>query len=246
MHLNHLRGYLDSPCGSLGMNWINVAGPVFGSLYLSTRSHGFSRGRVQSSVTETVRAEGVVDAERDLVEHCCRGDTAAWEEFVRLHGPAIRAAARQAFLRMRCPGTDHDVENIAQDVFTALCEDDRRRLRGFQGRCSLAGWLRAVATNHALNHVRAERVRRARSLESEPMLVPEAPAPERADAEEVRRLAHLVERLPARERFALRLHYVDGVPQRQIAVILGVSENTIWPMISRARQKLKELMHGGA
>ena len=110
----------------------------------------------------------------DLVERCCRGDAGAWEEFVRAHGPAIRAAARHAFLRMRHPATDHDVENIAQDVFTALCEDYRRRLRGFQGRCSLAGWLRAVATNHALNHVRAERIRRARSLESDPLLVPEA------------------------------------------------------------------------
>jgi len=195
-------------------------------------------------VAEKVRVD--VTEETDLVERCCRGEAGAWEEFVRAHGPEIRAVARHTFARMRSVAGDHDVENIAQDVFTSLCEDDHRRLRGFQGRSSLAGWLRAVAVNHTLNHIRAERVRRARSLESEPLLVPEAPPVERADAEEMRRLAHLVDKLPSRERFALRLHYIDGVPQRQIAAMLGVSENTIWPMISRARQKLRDLMHGGA
>lgn len=185
----------------------------------------------------------VVDpSERELVDRCCRGDRGAWDEFAAQYYDVAKAAARQTLLRAR-RAVDEDVENVAQSVFTALLDENCRRLRQFQGRCPLRSWLWSVTIRHALNYVRGEALRRGRSLDAEPLLVPEAAgrdAPGAATAEQLKTLEAYFERLNPKERLALRLHYTDGVPQKNIAKILGVAENTIGALISRARSKLQE------
>jgi RNA polymerase sigma factor (sigma-70 family) len=63
-------------------------------------------------------------------------------------------------------------------------------------------------------------------------------------AERIRRLDASLEKLGARDRLVLRLYYLDGVPLKSIASLLGVSRNTIWPMVTRARQRLYRRMSG--
>jgi DNA-directed RNA polymerase specialized sigma24 family protein len=58
------------------------------------------------------------------------------------------------------------------------------------------------------------------------------------------RLDASLEKLGARDRLVLRLYYLDGVPLKSIASLLGVSRNTIWPMVTRARQRLYRRMSG--
>lgn len=185
-----------------------------------------------------------VDADRELIDRCTRGERAAWDDFVGRYYEVARAAARTALIRARRRAPVDDVENVAQSVFTALYEDSFRRLRQYQGRCSVRSWIWSVTVNHALNYVRTEALRRGRSLDADPLLVPEAAReerPEEAIVELTRRLEAYMAKLNAKERLALKLHYTDGLPQKNIAKILGVAENTIGALISRARTKLQEL-----
>jgi RNA polymerase sigma-70 factor, ECF subfamily len=46
--------------------------------------------------------------------------------------------------------------------------------------------------------------------------------------------------LPARERTAVVLHYRDGLPVRDIAAALGVTDGTIKTMLFRARHRMRE------
>jgi RNA polymerase sigma-70 factor (ECF subfamily) len=186
----------------------------------------------------------VEPSERELVDRCCRADKAAWDELAAQFYDVAKAAARQTLLRARRAAPDEDVENIAQTVFTSLIEEDYRRLRQFEGRCALRSWLWSVTIRQTLNYVRGESLRRGRSLDAEPLLVPEAggrEAPGASTAEQMRALDGYLSRLNSKERLALRLHYTDGLPQKNIAKILGVAENTIGALISRARAKLQEL-----
>jgi RNA polymerase sigma factor (sigma-70 family) len=45
--------------------------------------------------------------------------------------------------------------------------------------------------------------------------------------------------LSPRERLILALHYRDRVPYAEIAALLGVSPNSVSPLLDRARERLK-------
>jgi RNA polymerase sigma-70 factor (ECF subfamily) len=196
------------------------------------------------AAVEHDRMIAVDPSERDLVDRCCRGDRAAWDEFVARFYEIARAAARQTLLRSTRSAPSEDIENIAQTVFVSLVEEDHRRLKQYAGRCPLRSWLWSVTIRNTLNYLRGESLRRGRSLDAEPLLVPESggrDAPGVATAEQLKKLESYFAKLNPKERLALRLHYTDGLSQKQVAKILNVAENTIGALISRARSKLQEM-----
>ena len=187
---------------------------------------------------------GVYDG--DLVQGCLQGARSAWEDFAcRYHDIVVRAV-RHTLIRLCRRASVHDVENIVQEIFSGLLEDSGRRLRTFSGQCSLQGWLRSVAVRRTVNYVRDERRRRGRPLDERLLFIPEhrRSEAEEAMAERMRRLQSTLDELGLRDRLVLRLYYLDGVPLKNIAMLLGVSRNTIWPMVTRARQRLQKKMAG--
>jgi RNA polymerase sigma-70 factor (ECF subfamily) len=182
----------------------------------------------------------------DLVQRCLGGARSAWDDFaVRYHDVVVRTV-RHTLIRLCRRASVHDVENVVQEIFSGLLEDSGRRLRTYSGQCSLKGWLRAVAMRRAVNYVRDEKRRRGRPLDERLMFIPEDRRTEADDAmsERIRRLDEMLNELGLRDRLVLRLYYLDGIPLKSIAVLLGVSRNTIWPMVTRARQRLQKKMAG--
>jgi len=94
--------------------------------------------------------------------------------------------------------------------------------------------------------VRDEKRRRGRPLDERLLFIPESPRTdaEEATAERMRRLEATLDQLSLRDRLVLRLYYLDGVPLKNVAVLLGVSRNTIWPLVTRARQRLQKKLTG--
>lgn len=192
-----------------------------------------------------VELSGVASADDgELVRRCLAGTRSAWEDFARAYEEVVVGAVRHTLIRLCRRAPVEDVENVVQDIFSGLLEHSGRRLRLYSGRCSLKGWLRSVAMRRTLNYVRDERRRRGRPLDERLLFVPEAGRSEAEDAmaERIRRLDASLNRLAARDRLVLRLYYLDGVPLKSIAALLGVSRNTIWPMVTRARQRLYRQM----
>src|SRR6185295_9349859 len=187
---------------------------------------------------------GVHDGE--LVRQCLQGARPAWEDFARRYHDVVERAVRHALIRLCRRAPVHDVENVVQEIFSGLLEDSGRRLRTYSGQCSLKGWLRAVAVRRAVNYVRDEKRRRGRPLDERLLFIPESPRTdaEEATAERMRRLEATLDQLSLRDRLVLRLYYLDGVPLKNVAVLLGVSRNTIWPLVTRARQRLQQKLTG--
>jgi RNA polymerase sigma factor (sigma-70 family) len=68
-----------------------------------------------------------------------------------------------------------------------------------------------------------------------------ASLPEREGTTSATDLWRLVEELPPRERAAVSLRYRAGLPQREIAVVLGIAPGAVATALARARKKLSVL-----
>jgi RNA polymerase sigma factor (sigma-70 family) len=120
--------------------------------------------------------------------------------------------------------TAHDV---VQDAFAQALVKRRR----FRGEGSLEGWVWRIAFRLALNE---RRRRGAWTLESlEPSVVEPARDPE---------LAAALQRLPARKRLIVFLHYFADLSYGEIADVCAISEGTVGATLNQARAALREAL----
>jgi RNA polymerase sigma-70 factor (ECF subfamily) len=184
--------------------------------------------------------------ESELISRCARRATGAWEEFLDRYRTVLARAAGATLARVLGSAAEDDVEAVVESSLLALLKDDCAALRAFGGRSSFDGYLRAIATKIALNHVRSERRKgwiRFRPLDA----APDAPAPEpgEEDPERLAALRAALQKLPPRDRLLLKLFHLDGAGYREIASMLGLSMNAVSPALIRARERLRALMTPG-
>ena len=92
-----------------------------------------------------------------LVQACAGSkDTDAWAEFIRRFQPVIAAAvSRTARLFGRPDG--ELIDDLIQETYLKLCENDSRLLRSFEprGEDSIYGYLKVVAANIVHDHYKS-------------------------------------------------------------------------------------------
>jgi RNA polymerase sigma-70 factor, ECF subfamily len=135
----------------------------------------------------------------------------------------------------RMLGNREEAEDVAQEVFLKLHQQLGRLPEGEEP----ASWLYRVTVNQCL-----DLVRRRRTLASEEVLAGvasgEQTPEERAESsEQMARLARWIPRLAEGERSALVLRELEGLPTKEVAGILGVSEETVRTSVHRAKEKLR-------
>ncbi len=137
--------------------------------------------------------------------------------------------------------TAEDCQDLVQEILLQVW----RSLPQFQGRSSLATWFYRVALNTALGWHRKESRRRERQ---QPLLEPEELPVTGLDFGQQLQQRELVERLYAAIRqlpkgeAALVLLYLDDLSYRQMAEVLGISEDNVGAKLNRAKKALSELM----
>lgn len=144
-------------------------------------------------------------------------------------------------------GSDHGLEDLAQEVFIALI----RGVWRIEDGAALRGYLASVSVKLAASEIRRRRVRRLIGLLPTEEL-PEQ-AVERVDVEHreaLRALHRTLERLSTRRRMAFVLRHVHGLEMLETAAALGISESTLrrelvsaWEFVRNAREPaLRELL----
>ena len=169
---------------------------------------------------------------RDYTE---RRSEAAFAEIVRRHVDLVYSAA----LRMVCDA--HLAKDVTQGVFIALAQNARQ----LADRAVLAGWLHRTAQNLAANTVRSDVRRRAREQEAAAMN--ELLSTE-SDANWENIAPHLdagLGELGEADRDALLLRYFERKSAREMAEILGTSEDAAQKRVSRAVERLREFFRNG-
>lgn len=163
---------------------------------------------------------------RDYSEN--RSET-AFAELVRRYVDFVYSAA----LRLVCDG--HLADDVTQGVFVALAQNARQ----MGNRPVLAGWLHRVAQNLAANTVRSEVRRRDRERESAHM---NELLSSEEDASWDLIAPHLdaaLGELNETDRNAVWLRYFQRKSAREVAQVLGTTEEAAQKRINRALERLR-------
>ena len=163
----------------------------------------------------------------------------------RQHAPRIYNLAR------RLLANEADVEDVVQDVLLQVV----RKLDSFRGQCELTTWLHRVTVNAALLHRRKRAPQLAREVSAplgdvadhgRPASAAQAARnlPERqAEARELRQLIErAISQLPEMYRDAFVLSDVEGLPNAEIGLALGLSLPAVKSRLHRARLLLRDAL----
>jgi len=162
------------------------------------------------------------------------GDTAAWEALMRAHQEAV---FRLAYLIV---GDPDDAEDVAQETFLRAW----KHLRGFDATRLLRPWLLSIASNLSSNRRRSAgryfaALTRAFRDEPAPATV-EDKSSEKSQADE---LWKAVQKLNMQDQQIVYLRYFLNLPIAEAAQVLQVAEGTIKSRLSRALEKLREIIN---
>jgi RNA polymerase sigma-70 factor (ECF subfamily) len=182
-----------------------------------------------------------------LAMACADGDPDAWERFVREYQPVLRRAAAG----MDPTGRAREVADELFAELYGLRERDGARqslFRYFQGRSSLATWLRAVLAQRYVDRIRASR--RTEPLEDDdsldpgavsrrPVLGPTNPEEPGCRAAVSDTLTAALAALAPRDRLRLRCYYTQDLTLAAIGALFGEHEATASRQLARVRKDLR-------
>jgi RNA polymerase sigma-70 factor, ECF subfamily len=180
------------------------------------------------------------EIDQQLLDRCLRKEPGAWNDFVdRYMGLIYHVIHHVSHARSIALGTS-DIEDIAAEIFLEIVDDDYAVLRRFKRASSLPTYLTVVARRICVKQI----VQRQREAElghthAHRSTVTEegsAEAEAIASAEEVERM---LEHLPEREAEVVKLYHLKYLNYRQIGKQLGIPENSVGPILAKARQQLR-------
>jgi RNA polymerase sigma-70 factor (ECF subfamily) len=192
---------------------------------------------------------------------CEQNDEGAWSELVERFTPAVRSAARSA------SSNEDAAEDLVQSIWAELYglrigKDGKpsSKLAYYSGRGSLAGWLRAVASQLAVDVYRKQSrlvqteedadldrlVRDQRGSEGQAALSSNLQNPEKivadkfAESDVQSALGAAVKELAPEDRLLVKLYYFDDMRLREAGVVLGVHEATASRRLTRIHNDLRK------
>jgi RNA polymerase sigma-70 factor (ECF subfamily) len=184
--------------------------------------------------------------ETRLIGEAQAGDRTAFETLV---GRYDRSVLR---LALRCLRSEEEARDAYQETFLRLY----RTLGEFRHECSIETWIRRIAANVCMDHLRRRAARpeepasivefeggpRSR-IDDRPDERPEHD-PERALArrEIRRRIEDALGGLGPRERLVFEMRHYEGLRLRQIGEMIGTTEDTVKNCLFRAHRHLREAL----
>jgi RNA polymerase sigma-70 factor (ECF subfamily) len=155
----------------------------------------------------------------------------SWDEIVRTHGDRVYKLA------YRLSGSQHDAEDITQEVFIRVFKSLDRFEPG-----SFSGWLHRITTNVFLDMVRRRAKVRINPIGEETAQMPSGdPTPEQSlqDAHLDPDLQAALDDLAPEFRAAVVLCDVEGLTYEEVGEVLGLKVGTVRSRIHRGRRNLR-------
>ena len=180
------------------------------------------------------------DIDRKLLDRCLEKQPGAWNDFVDRYVGLIYHVIHHVAHARSLPISTPDVEDIAAEVLLKIVDDDYAILRRFKGISSLATYLTIVTRRIAMKKM----IRRQRAAELGHSIAHRAgmnedltdEAESIATAEEVEKM---LEVLTDREAEVVRMYHLKFLNYRQIGKKLGISENSVGPILANARKRMR-------
>ncbi len=190
-------------------------------------------------------------ADLELARQCAAGEPAAWDRFVLEYRPVLYRAADA----LNPHGGAREIADSLYAELYGIKDANGERLsllRYFQGRSSLATWLRAVLAQRYVDRLRTERrleplrdeqeESRATAGRQVRALDTTEPDPERPRYVALIRtaLAGALGRLPAKDRLRLACYYVRDLTLGETGRVLTEHEATVSRQLARTRRAIRD------
>lgn len=196
-----------------------------------------------------------------LVIACEKGDEKAWEDLVANFDATVKSAAR------KISANNEDAEDLASSIWAELYGlrhdadgNKKSKLAYYSGRGSLAGWLRAVVSQLAVDQfrkqskfVQIEENREFENLANEASensnnhhVVSHAENPEQllgdkqATGDVSAALKAAIESLESEDKLVLKLYYFDDLKLKDIAATFGYHEATASRKLVRIQSEIRK------
>lgn len=174
-----------------------------------------------------------MDGDRTLIERVLAGDVEAFRELVEQHQRRVFEFVRN--LVRHTP----DAEDLVQEVFVAVF----RKLDSFDAeRSQFSTWLLTIARNRCLNHLQRSSHPTVFCSEFDVESHTAQPLDAVLSRELHARLDAALDRLPLEQRTAFVLAEIQELPYAEIASIEEVELGTVKSRVSRAKQRLREVL----
>jgi RNA polymerase sigma-70 factor (ECF subfamily) len=176
-----------------------------------------------------------------------RSDKAAWDSFVQQYSSLVYHTVRKTLTLHHTDQREDVVEDLYQELFVSLLRHDCKKLRQFRGDrgCTIASWLRVVASRLTIDHLRQQRpkdVEATDAIASDQLDTPSA----LIEREEERALGQAMEALSPRDRLIIELSFHQSLSPEEIAGILRISVGAFYTQKSRVLAKLREALQDEA
>jgi RNA polymerase sigma-70 factor (ECF subfamily) len=187
-----------------------------------------------------------MDVDPALVRACQRGERGALDALIRATYADVYALAR------RMLADPDEAADATQEVFVRVM----RSVVGFRGESAFGTWLHRVTVNVCLTALRKRSRAREAGLVAgrTPFAMPDdasaitaaGPSPDdRAEtADLVRRSEQALATLGEEARTVVVLRDIEGLSTKEVAELLGVTENVVKVRLHRAHARLRALVLG--
>jgi len=178
-----------------------------------------------------------VEVSSEIILAASRGDVRAHEQIYIAYRRAVYNMIRRLITR---PAV---ADEILQDVFVEVL----RSIGSYAGSGSFGGWVRSVAVNKCLMHLRSPWHRRllwidAQEPEDTDRVLDDIAMQAEVSASAGQDLERAMASLPALTRTVVWLHDVEGYTHGEIANLLGRTTSFSKSQLSRAHARLRDLL----
>jgi RNA polymerase sigma-70 factor (ECF subfamily) len=169
--------------------------------------------------------------DEQLVYGCVNGDPVAQKALYQ------RFARKMMSICMRYAGDRDQAQDMLQDGFVKVFQ----KIGHYRADGPLGGWIARTMVNTALDHLRRNKPydHSVDLSEAEHLHQEDATVLGSMTTEE---LMALIQSLPAGYRTVFNLFVIEGYPHKEIADMLGISENTSKSQFMKARAYLRKLL----
>ena len=182
-------------------------------------------------------------ADLGLVMAWERGNPRAWELYAELYRRSVISAAMRRGAR-RGPAEEL-ADELPGFLLAAQAEGRASVLARYDGTGSLRGWLCTIVRRRAIDSVR--RSARDEELPQDTMLSEQHDPTHTAEHNELAQRLHaagsrLRESMSPRARLVFLLKYEKELPQRKIAMLLGIGDSRVSRLIQQAYTKVRDCL----
>lgn len=171
--------------------------------------------------------------ESELIQSILNGHTADFTQLVKTYETAVFRMV-MGFVHQK-----EDAEDITQEVFVKVYQS----LDSFEGRSSFSTWLYRIAIHVSLSALQKRKRRKFWSMAAELLQLPSGnkdPEQELTEKSEKGLLRKAIDTLPEKQRMAFILSRYEELPQKEVALIMDISEGAVEQLLLRARENLKK------